>query len=58
MISLGQPAFIGIADYGVFTLLDLSPVTGIVVGGLAASLFVVVMSPPLFNMSGALQSVL
>lgn len=54
LISLGQPAFIGLAGYslGVVTLYGLSPFLGIVAGGLLAAAFAVVVSVPTFRMKG------
>jgi len=55
MISLGQPAFIGIAGYvlGVFSLLGLNTFLGIMAGGAAAAFFALSISVPVFKMRGA-----
>ncbi|MBW1802149.1 MAG: branched-chain amino acid ABC transporter permease, partial [Deltaproteobacteria bacterium] len=54
LISLCQPAFLGLAGYTlvIFTWSGLPFYLGIIVGGIIAAAFAVVISVPVFRMSG------
>ncbi|MFC1867589.1 branched-chain amino acid ABC transporter permease [Thermodesulfobacteriota bacterium] len=54
LISLCQPAFIGLGGYtlAIFTWLSLPLYTGIIAGALVAALFAVIISLPVFRLSG------
>lgn len=54
LISLCQPAFIGLGGYtlAIFTWLGLPVYVGIIGGGIVAALFAIIISLPVFRLSG------
>lgn len=56
LVSVGQQAFVGIGAYAMFAaiiLMDLDPLVGVLIGGLAAAAFAVPMAFFTFRLNGA-----